>query len=336
MWKDLGPHGAEKEFLAVIYGFWRRSKTPVEIPSRTVTEITGLSRTSVIMAKRALLKKEIVAAQEIRGKPSRYEEFLRAKYLFLDELGAEPERCQSYGTDYTPVQNLISYRYDRKLPTIITTNLADDKILDRYGTRMMDRINEMFSPSSGSRAIPIGSNEWHTPHVFRGDALPKHYASCADVEQFRFAIVQLPAGNPCSQARIRGGIYTPFGMKQKYFDPNNFKVNKTRRMRFRATQQEQITIQAKAQACGKSVSEYIRQSALGHKPKLRMTRSQAQAYISISEARGDLIHIKNALNAMSQEDRVRCFADPYFMRRWISGANKLIKRWREIERTLTE
>ena len=125
-------------------------------------------------------------------------------------------------------------------------------------------------------------------------------------------------------------------MKQTYFDPNNFKVNKTCRMGFRATQHDQITIQAKAQACGKSVSSYIRQCALGHKPKLRMTRSQAQAYISISEARGDLIHIKNALNAMSQEDRVRCFADPYFMRRWISSANKLIKRWREIERTLTE
>ena len=125
-------------------------------------------------------------------------------------------------------------------------------------------------------------------------------------------------------------------MKKNYFDPNNFKVNKTCRMGFRATQQEQITIQAKAQACGKSVSSYIRQCALGHKPKLRMTRSQAQVYISISEARGDLIHIKNALNAMSQEDRVRCFADPYFMRRWISSANKLIKRWREIERTLTE
>ena len=76
---------------------------------------------------------------------SRYEEILKAKYLFLDELGSEPERCQSYGTDYTPVQNLISYRYDRKLPTVVTTNLADDKILDRYGPRMMDRINEMFS-----------------------------------------------------------------------------------------------------------------------------------------------------------------------------------------------
>lgn len=84
------------------------------------------------------------------------------------------------------------------------------------------------------------------------------------------------------------------------------------------------------------VSDYIRQCAVGHKPKLRMTRSQAQAYISISEARGDLIHIKNALNAMSQEDRIRCFADSYYMRKWISSANKLIHRWQEIERTLTE
>ena len=125
-------------------------------------------------------------------------------------------------------------------------------------------------------------------------------------------------------------------MKQKYFDPNNFKVNKTRRMGFRATEHEQITIQAKAQACGKSVSSYIRLCALGHKPKLRMTRSQAQAYISINEARGDLIHIKNALNAMKPEDRLLCFGDAFKMRRWIAAANKLIKHWREIERTLTE
>ena len=107
-------------------------------------------------------------------------------------------------------------------------------------------------------------------------------------------------------------------------------------MAFRATQQDRITIKAKAQACGKSVSSYIRLCALGHKPKLRMTRSQAQAYISISEARGDLIHIKNALNAMKPEDRLLCFGDAFRMRRWIAAANKLIKHWREIERTLTE
>ena len=42
---------------------------------------------------------------QLEKEVSRYEEFLKAKYLFLDELGSEPERCQSYGTDYTPVQN---------------------------------------------------------------------------------------------------------------------------------------------------------------------------------------------------------------------------------------
>ena len=62
----------------------------MEIPIKTVTEITGLSRTSVIMAKRGLLKKKLVAAQEIRGKPTRYE------VLIPDPLenrtGADSER----------------------------------------------------------------------------------------------------------------------------------------------------------------------------------------------------------------------------------------------------
>ena len=48
MWKDLGLHGAEKEFFAVIYGFWRRSKAPVEIPIKTVTEIAEEFRLGVI------------------------------------------------------------------------------------------------------------------------------------------------------------------------------------------------------------------------------------------------------------------------------------------------
>ena len=160
MWKDLGPHGAEKEFLAVIYGFWRRSKTPVEIPSRTVTEITGLSRTSVIMAKRALLKKEIVAAQEIRGKPSRYEEFLRAKYLFLDELGAEPERCQSYGTDYTPVQNLISYRYDRKLPFL--SEVMSGTLRMCFGEKP-SRNTMLVVPMSNNSASRLSNSRRGTP-----------------------------------------------------------------------------------------------------------------------------------------------------------------------------
>ena len=101
MWKDLQLRGAEKEVFAVIYGFWKKGKAAVEVPVKTVMEITGLSRTSVIMAKRGLLKKELVAAQEIRGKPTRYEVLI-------------PDQCENKtGTESErkPVQKQNGYRY---------------------------------------------------------------------------------------------------------------------------------------------------------------------------------------------------------------------------------
>ena len=104
-----------------------------DLVAKLPAQIEGMEKETLVEALSQIYRKAVesrgIEFQDITGK----------------ELGSEPERCQSYGTDYTPVQNLISYRYDRKLPTIVTTNLADDKILDRYGPRMMDRINEMFS-----------------------------------------------------------------------------------------------------------------------------------------------------------------------------------------------
>ena len=55
MWRDLRLRGAEKEVFAVIYGFWKKGKAAVEVPVKTVMDITGLSRTAVIMAKRNLI-----------------------------------------------------------------------------------------------------------------------------------------------------------------------------------------------------------------------------------------------------------------------------------------
>ena len=72
MWKDLRLRGAEKEVFAVIYGFWKKGKATVEIPIQTVMAITGLSRTSVILAKRSLIARKLIAAHEVSGKPSRY------------------------------------------------------------------------------------------------------------------------------------------------------------------------------------------------------------------------------------------------------------------------
>ncbi len=72
-----------------------------------------------------------------------YNEYKTEKRLFIDDLGAEPTRCLYYGVEYLPIQEVLTYRYERQLPTIITTNLSDSMIRDRYGDRISDRFAEM-------------------------------------------------------------------------------------------------------------------------------------------------------------------------------------------------
>lgn len=69
--------------------------------------------------------------------------------LGIDELGIEPVEIQQFGNITTPSSDVLTYRYDRRLPTFVTTNLAQDKrdgetLRMRYGDRLADRFNEMF------------------------------------------------------------------------------------------------------------------------------------------------------------------------------------------------
>lgn len=82
-------------------------------------------------------------AQQIAGTSSAYDEYRKMPRLCIDDLGAEPVRCMIYGIEYTPIQTLLEYRYRRQLPTIITTNLSDKMIEERYGERLNDRFSEM-------------------------------------------------------------------------------------------------------------------------------------------------------------------------------------------------
>ncbi len=76
---------------------------------------------------------------------SLYEEYKKSRYLFLDDLGTEPIKCNIYGTEHFPIQRLIEYRYSKQLPTFITTNYSDGMLNDRYGNRFFDRLEEMFT-----------------------------------------------------------------------------------------------------------------------------------------------------------------------------------------------
>lgn len=64
--------------------------------------------------------------------------------LFLDDLGREPTEVMRYGNVTSPITELLEYRYNQRLTTIVTTNLEPSEIREKYGDRIADRFNEMF------------------------------------------------------------------------------------------------------------------------------------------------------------------------------------------------
>jgi DNA replication protein DnaC len=62
----------------------------------------------------------------------------------IDDIGTE--RARHFGTEF-PMGDLLARRYDlwqrRRVLTLLSGNLTADERLQRYGTRIVDRINEM-------------------------------------------------------------------------------------------------------------------------------------------------------------------------------------------------
>ena len=68
----------------------------------------------------------------------------KVQLLAIDDLGCEPTVVKNFGTEVTPVMDVIYARYNLNLPTIITTNLDFQAIKKIYGERIADRINEVY------------------------------------------------------------------------------------------------------------------------------------------------------------------------------------------------
>lgn len=69
--------------------------------------------------------------------------------LFIDDLGTEPEIQNIYGNKRNAIMEILMERYEKKLPTILTTNLTlkeqgkTSQFQDRYGMRVFDRLKEI-------------------------------------------------------------------------------------------------------------------------------------------------------------------------------------------------
>jgi len=69
----------------------------------------------------------------------------QADYLLLDDLGVEPVSVKVWGNEVSPVAELLTQRYHLQKFTIVTSNLTEKELGQRYGDRVADRIKEMFN-----------------------------------------------------------------------------------------------------------------------------------------------------------------------------------------------
>lgn len=103
---------------------------------------TCYNRSDMRIGNRMLEAKEIAKLSEKDGQLTAYQTI---PLLFLDDLGREPTEVMRYGNVTSPITELLEYRYNQRLTTIVTTNLEPSEIREKYGDRIADRFNEMFA-----------------------------------------------------------------------------------------------------------------------------------------------------------------------------------------------
>ncbi len=109
-----------------------------------------------------------------------------------------------------------------------------------------------------------------------------------------------------------------------------------RRIEARVTDAELDRIVALAAQCGLTLSNYVRRCALGQHPKRRLSEREIEALCSLTDARAELIHIRNALKGRSQQERQQYFGNPRFMEQWIVAVNRLVEQWDNIIRNISQ
>lgn len=74
----------------------------------------------------------------------RYKRLRDIEVLAIDDLGTEPRESIHYGDFVTAAIDMISFRYEEQLCTIVSSNLAAPDIAKYYDERIADRFREMM------------------------------------------------------------------------------------------------------------------------------------------------------------------------------------------------
>lgn len=137
----------------ILFGTVGNGKTTL---SAAISRLIGVLYESVYHDERKWVR--TVSALELasiaKDDPERFNDLKKTQLLAIDDVGVEPAVVKNYGNEISPLTELMYYRYDRLLWTVITTNFDDDDLYKRYGPRLADRFTEMFDK------IPFENNTY--------------------------------------------------------------------------------------------------------------------------------------------------------------------------------
>lgn len=136
--------GDSHKFGLLLAGTCGNGKTTMMRAVQSVVMLlnnTYYNRSGQCIGNRLLEAKDIAQLSDKDGQLTAYQTI---PLLFLDDLGREPTEVMRYGNVTSPITELLEYRYNQRLTTIVTTNLEPSEIREKYGDRIADRFNEMF------------------------------------------------------------------------------------------------------------------------------------------------------------------------------------------------
>ena len=64
-------------------------------------------------------------------------------YLGIEDLGCEPAEVLRWGNPLYPLREVLTARYEMRLPMVVSTNLDSDQLREHLGLRIVSRMNEM-------------------------------------------------------------------------------------------------------------------------------------------------------------------------------------------------
>lgn len=133
-----------RKFGLLLYGAVGSGKTTLARSICNLISIIYGSGSSYSDRKGVCRISALDLAAKVQADPSYLGSLKNQELLFIDDLGTEPAVVKSWGNEISPVTELLYARYDRQLFTMATSNLSDEEFCERYGSRIADRMEEMF------------------------------------------------------------------------------------------------------------------------------------------------------------------------------------------------